>query len=171
MQKQRFLKFSLTIFYFLNLLTLAASVKAQTYTPPGYTPPSYTPEGGYTPPGYTPPGVTPAPGANPGFYSGPLWEKMGEIPDIWDLFGWGGNALLGTLADIFSAIVNLVSGILFGSILKPILNVINNDPNILLNLDITQKIWGGSLIIANALFLLALIIASIAIILRLNTGM
>ena len=83
---------------------------------------------------------------------------------------WFANALGNVVADIVSVIVNLIAELLF-PLLNSILSLALDKKNYLMEQDtVVQTIWEGSLTVANSLFLLALIIASVAIILRLNTG-
>lgn len=82
-----------------------------------------------------------------------------------------GGALTSAIASLLGWLADMISTVLFDRLLSPILNMVIADSNILLNHEIAQNVWTGSLAVANGLFLLALVLASVAIILRLNTGM
>ena len=76
-----------------------------------------------------------------------------------------GGALLSAIATVLGLLSNLISWILFDLILEPILGLVLRNANLLIEHQIAQNIWEGALTVANGLFLLALIIASVAIIL------
>ncbi len=81
-----------------------------------------------------------------------------------------GRAFVSLLTRIVGILANVLSDILV-PLLRGILNNLLDYPNYLFtNVSFTYDLWEGAIIVANSFFLLALIIASIAIILRVNTG-
>ena len=101
------------------------------------------------------------------------WDPVGDAVDdaTESIMESLGGALTSAIASLFAWLANIISTLLFDKLLSPILNIVKEDSNILLNHEIAQNVWTGSLAVANGLFLLALVLASVAIILRLNTGM
>lgn len=79
------------------------------------------------------------------------------------------TGILTAVTGLIGVLVNIITGALF-PFLRNLLLAITADYNFLINNPLTEKVWGMALVVANSLFLLALVIASIAIILRINTG-
>lgn len=104
-----------------------------------------------------------------------VWWVLGGIATGAAVTAWAHS--LGGFAEAFVKlmvdILNMIAGVIIDVIMPITLTVFNNvvdAPNYLLELDITISTWSLILTVANGFFLLALLIASIAIILRINTG-
>ena len=80
-----------------------------------------------------------------------------------------GEAFVKLLVDIVNTLVAVILAVLMPIIMTVYQNVLEY-PDYLLGLDVTIQTWSLILAVANGFFLLALLIASIAIILRINTG-
>ncbi len=151
MQKQKIIKLLLAIFPFLSLLTSATPVRAAFDWNAANSGLFFISMG------------------NPAFAPFTLGFSLWNA--ITGIGAWIGGALAKSIASVLGLFSNILGDIAFKTFLTPFFKIIQSDPNILIHHSAAQAIWAASLTIANGLFLLALIIASVAIILRLNTGM
>lgn len=105
-------------------------------------------------------------GAEQGF-----WENAKEwvLNKILGLLGISVGEVIGQLVTTVVGIIAWVVAFLVFPFLYAILDLLATSSDILFGHPIIEQLWRGSLMLANGFFLLALIIASIAIILRFNT--
>lgn len=97
-----------------------------------------------------------------------ITAQPARAADFWTEVGL---ALVGLFVKIVGILVNLLKSMLL-PLLTDLLETLFNSPNYLFVEEgsLIQTLWEGALGVANGFFLLALIIASVAIILRVNTG-